>query len=324
MKVYADIAILYHKAVNHCTCTSWVEVRKEAAMRQRSSASWRSWKVSDGLGVQVDGIAIFFSSWIPCRTAGLCCSRGHEDRCRHVLPWPAPGGTPTHTLCPLIQELHWSLGLAVSYVTVECAPSQVPDCLNCCLHLQDSPQTWLVTLPLSVTTLPCSPSSRTVLCWWRHCLHCGRPQLPALLRFRSSSAPAFTPPHLEQPLLPSSLNHSAGVGQGAVVLTGRPLYTEEFKIHKTVNLNRPRSVLCCTYRLAFRLVPCCTYPLAAGQPWSARCNRSHLVLATTPPPCPCPYLTVQQEGLLWASFLFGSRHDDWSCFLVRKSHNSLG
>lgn len=75
--------------------------------------------------------------------------------------------------------------------------------------------------------------------------------------------------HPKTSLSPSSLNPSAGAGPGVVVLTSRLLYSEELVIHVRVNLNRTRSVLCCMYRLALRLVLCGTFPLAAGQPWPA-------------------------------------------------------
>lgn len=46
------------------------------------------------------------------------------------------------------------------------------------------------------------------------------------------------------------------------------------------------------------------------------------VLAITPLARPCLYLKVQQEVLMWTSFLLDSRNDEQSWVLIRKSYNS--
>ena len=52
-------------------------------------------------------------------------------------------------------------------------------------------------------------------------------------------------------------------------------------------------------------------------------DSSRLVPAIMPPACPRLYLKAQQEALLQTSFLPDSRNDEQSCFLARKSYNSL-
>lgn len=159
--------------MNHWTCTRRVGVRKETSMRQRSSLSWRSWKMSDDSGVQMDGTVIFFPSWMPRGTARLYCTAVRALQAQLALTSPDRDPHP-HSL-PFDAGAPLCLGPVMSYVIAVCAPWHA---WTVCIS---KTETWFVTLPLPVTTVPRLPSSGTMPCWRRHCLHCGHPQLLACL-----------------------------------------------------------------------------------------------------------------------------------------------
>lgn len=115
-----------------------------------------------------------------------------------------------------------------------------------------------------------------------------------------------------------------------VILTGRPSYLEELVISKKVNWSTPSPALCCAAHPAWPSCLCWAAQLprlqdhagrlvATGEPTGC----SHCIPAIATPSCSCLYPKVQQEVLTWASFLFDSRNDEWSCSLVRKSYSNL-
>lgn len=85
----------------------------------------------------------------------------------------------------------------------------------------------------------------------------------------------------------------------------------------------------CTW--SSELLQACAEPsisLSAGQTQPGDGNgeaHRQLLLRTNDytPAWPCLYLTVQQHVLMWASSLFGRRHDEWTFFLIRKPYKSL-
>ena len=91
-------------------------------------------------------------------------------------------------------------------------------------------------------------------------------------------------------------------------------------------------ITACLCRQAPRLswFPGCTalpISISTGQTQPGHCkggSHRQLPLSTTimPPAWPCLYLTVQQQVLMWTACL-GRGSDEQSCFLVRKSSNSL-
>lgn len=90
MKVYADIAILHHKPMKHWTYTR--RCQEGDYYEAEIFPSWRSWKMSDGLGVQMDRTVIFFNT---CEVSGLSCTAVrayelfHSSVCSQPPPWHA-------------------------------------------------------------------------------------------------------------------------------------------------------------------------------------------------------------------------------------------
>lgn len=86
----------------------------------------------------------------------------------------------------------------------------------------------------------------------------------------------------------------------AVILTGRPLYTEELVVYLTVNLSSPS--LRCAAHTAWPSGLCCAAHIPQPQDKLIIAEEirgsSHLVLVIIPPACPCLYLKAQQEVLI--------------------------
>lgn len=134
-----------------------------------------------------------FSSTTDCCVGQLDCVaiRATKALAGTTCPHQPQLGLPS-TLCPLMQELHWRLGLGINSVIAVWAPGWIPDIAKL---LFPSPRlTSDLTCHLSFATSfpspPCPACPAQKPCWWRHCLRCGHPQLLACLPFWSRSAPA--------------------------------------------------------------------------------------------------------------------------------------
>lgn len=78
----------------------------------------------------------------------------------------------------------------------------------------------------------------------------------------------------------------------------------------------------------FGPVLCCTNPFPPQKNLSLivkeeAAGSSPSIPAITPPVRPFLYLQMQQGVLMWTSFLFDRRNDEWIFFHARKSYNSL-
>lgn len=115
-----------------------------------------------------------------------------------------------------------------------------------------------------------------------------------------------------------------------MILTGRPSYIKELVIHKKVNLSIPSPAPCCAAHPAWPSCLCwaaqipwlqdhVSWLIAAGEPTGC----SHRVPAIATPSCSCLDPKVQQEVLMWASFLFDSGNYEQSCSHVRKPYSNL-
>lgn len=106
-----------------------------------------------------------------------------------------------------------------------------------------------------------------------------------------------------------------------MILARRSLHIKELVIRAAVNLNRPGSILC--HRDWTVQIPWTQDQLLQLIVREETAGSSHSILVITPPKWPCLYLTAQQEVLVRTSFLFGSRNDEESCFVARKSFSNL-
>lgn len=109
----------------------------------------------------------------------------------------------------------------------------------------------------------------------------------------------------------------------AVILSGRPQYSEDLMFQKTWAVPG----LCCAAYTAQPSGPHCTAHTLWLQDKLTVAEevggRLHLVPVIRLSACPCLYLKVQQEVLIWILFLFDWRNYDQGCFLVRRSYNTF-
>lgn len=108
-----------------------------------------------------------------------------------------------------------------------------------------------------------------------------------------------------------------------VILFGRPQYSEELVIQKTWVVTG----LCCAAHSAQpsgrHCAACTVWPQDKLTAAEETASSSHLVPVIMLSACPCLYLKVKQEVLIWIPFLFDCRNYDKGCILVRRSYNTF-